>query len=41
MSRQEALEEARELLEKAMETGDADYAWKLVDLLHDQLLLED
>ncbi len=31
---------ARELLEKALETGDADFAWDLVDLLHDEMLLE-
>lgn len=41
MTREEALAKARDLIEKARETGDADFAWDLVDLLHDQMLLED
>ena len=35
------LDEANELLNKAMTTADANAAWKLVDLLWDQRLLQE
>lgn len=34
------LQKARELLQKALESNDADDAWALVDFLHNQMVLE-